>query len=203
MRQKTVQWNEVKESARRAFDIWGSGSDYDWAEAAWKILTEAGLTGYSSNIERWTVLTQILALGTLCRDFCRVAWGEPCEYDSADLFEWAEAAELTPFRIGALVTHHELLDEMGNESSDEFDSDKEKYAALGSLIGKIRNELIVALNKNLGGDSALYLFLCRINMEEDLEAHKNENSGPDTQWTPIDPDVPMHAFGWVANGCSW
>lgn len=73
MRQKTVQWNEVKESAGRAFDIWGSGSDYDWAEAAWKILTEAGLTGHSSNIERWTVLTQILAFGTLCREFCRVA----------------------------------------------------------------------------------------------------------------------------------
>lgn len=202
MQQLTVQWNEVKESARRAFDIWGSGSDLEWAEEAWKVLTEAGSTAYSSNIERWTVLAQILALATLCRGFCGVAWGEPCEYDSADQFEWAEAAGLTPFRLGALVVYHELLDERDEKEWDELDSDEEKYAALGMLISKIRAQLIVALKKTLGGDDALYLFLCRINMAEDLEGYENEDFSTGSQWKPIDPDVPMQAFGWVANGCA-
>src|SRR4051812_1428733 len=56
--------------------IWVDGSEAAWAKYAWELLGAAGLTSYSTEIERTRCLLRAVAVGQLCREFSAHAFDE-------------------------------------------------------------------------------------------------------------------------------
>ena len=97
-----LTWDEVKDGASEIFNVWVLGSEMQWAERAWAMLEKAGLTTYRDAVEETLVRVRLLALASLCWDFCRPAADEDIGWD--DLNEHAtENLGIEPFRLAQVV----------------------------------------------------------------------------------------------------
>lgn len=105
--EEQVEWADVEPIARELFDIWLIGSELRWAEYAWGLLGQAGLTSYQAEIERARCVFRVIALSAFYREFCVRAFDEGCsdewrdqsfselvgEYPKVSLFTLGQLAE--------------------------------------------------------------------------------------------------------------
>src|SRR5687768_5131745 len=99
-RVKVLGWEDVREAAAEAFNVWTFGSELRWAEDAWTHIVAAGLADYTSEISRARVAVRFLSLASLYRDWCCIAHEECLEDDPVDWNSWLEVDKL---EIGQLL----------------------------------------------------------------------------------------------------
>ncbi|MDQ2731005.1 MAG: hypothetical protein M3Y56_05050, partial [Armatimonadota bacterium] len=80
----TVTWEDVESCAAEVLQIWNDGSELEWAEGAWNILAQAGLTHYSHAVEYHQVILRFFALCSLYLDFSQIAWDKGGEIPYAE-----------------------------------------------------------------------------------------------------------------------
>lgn len=178
---KNVLWDEVQEAASLAFHIWLGQPELVWAKSAWQVLTEAKLTIYRSELERYEVLLRLLVFGGIYSDFCAVAWEE---YPEHDYFSWAEPLELDAFVLGQLYARLPEWDSEGEETA---------YSALDTLVENQREQVLAALMTAHGGASGLYASLW-----QSLHAEGEEPGVDDTHYPEVSQQA---AYSWVDQGC--
>ena len=50
-----MEWEELESTAQRIFNVWGGGTDLDWAKQSWDVLENSGLTSHENEPERCKV----------------------------------------------------------------------------------------------------------------------------------------------------
>jgi hypothetical protein len=175
----TVSWDEVKPAASRAFAVWLGHPELSWAEQAWAVLSDAKLTAYATEIERYEVFCRLLVLGGVYTDFCDAAWGEHSEPAYSD---WVEPLKLDPFVVGQVYARLP-------EWTPECDENK----ALETVVENERARVVAALLAGFGGVSQLYASVWR---SREFEEHETEEN--DTY--VADPDQ-LSGYSWVDQGC--
>ena len=187
----TLGWVELKPVAREAFRIWMSGSDFEWAREAWSLLTKAGLCSYDTERERHIVIARFLALASIYRDWCSVAFDET---QGDDLTYWVDELEIEPMYLGQLVPDEELSDDP-DEARDEvwhilLDRERARVVdALRSAYGGKTEDLFVALWRSVRGfdspdpDEEDYI-------EQDYSAILNDATA-----------AKVAAYAWITEGC--
>ena len=182
---RKVVWDDVVESADKAFSIFLPQVGLKWARNAWEILSKSELTSYSAETERYIVLFRFLALAGIYRDFCDAAFDESSylEYD-----DWAEPLELDSALVFQMV---------GEDSDWEIDENAEMSDALLFLVEKRRSEVCKALLDSFGGVNDLFesLWLTTHPPKEDEEVVTQNGT-----FGPVTADR-MRAYEWVSNGC--
>lgn len=188
---QTLTWDDIEPAARDAFDIWTSGSDFEWAKEAWGLLTKAGLSNYDTERERHVVIARFLALASLYRDWCSLAFDETQE-DSPGY--WVEGLEVNPIYVGQLVSDEELSDDPSQSIWDAWQlllSDQRPVvaAALRAGYGGTDAELFVALWRSVRG------FLKPEPGDEDYEEDDEVEILNDATWEKV------AAYAWITEGC--
>ena len=182
---RKVVWDDVVESADKAFSIFLPQVGLKWARNAWEILSKSELTSYSAETERYIVLFRFLALAGIYRDFCDAAFDESSylEYD-----DWSEPLELDSALFFQMV---------GEDSDWEIDENAEMSDALLFLVEKRRSEVCKALLDSFGGVNDLFesLWLTTHPPKEDEEVVTQNGT-----FGPVTADR-MRAYEWVSNGC--
>ena len=99
-----LEWSEVKQIANDLFHTWGGG-DLRWAEAAWQVLSESGLTSYVFEVDRTVCIIRLVALNAFYREFCVRAFDEGSSDDwQYELFELVGGYPLIDaFSLGQLA----------------------------------------------------------------------------------------------------
>jgi hypothetical protein len=181
-----LDWTEVSVGAREIFRIWMSESskELDWANTAWIAIGRAGLTDYTDEVQKTLVLTRFLTLGTLFREFCELAREEIFE---PDVFGWAEALEINPIRVGQALGSDTL-----KESLDDLDLE----GAINELMGQNRCQVVSALMKHFGNESALFLSLWNASNGAEIEEPEEGDYIALNEVTPSK----MRAFEWITEG---
>ena len=175
-----VPWDQVKDAAALAFNIWLEQPELSWAQSAWQLLAEAKLATYRSEFERYEVLFRLLVLGGIYSDFCDAAWEERSNLDYAS---WAEPMKLDPFLLGQLYA---TLPEWNPENEETA------YRALSRLVENERERVVVALTAACGGVFDLYAYLWRSRHAE------GEVEDDDTNYPEVSQEA---AYSWVDQGC--
>lgn len=184
-----VVWEDVVESADKAFSVFPPQVGLKWARNAWAILSKSGLTSYSTETERYAVLFRFLVLAGIYRDFCDAAFDEHSylEYD-----DWAEPLDFDSALVFQMV---------GKDSDWEIDEDARMADALLFLVEKHRNEVCKTLSDGFGGVNGLFesLWLTTHLPEEDDDDCDEVVTQNDAFW-PVTVDR-MVAYEWVSEGC--
>jgi hypothetical protein len=184
-----VSWDEIKDTASLAFNIWMGQPELAWAKKAWLVLTEAKLTTYKSEFERYEVLFRLLVLGGVYSDFCDAAW-EQCSDPTYSY--WAETLELDPFILGQLYAKLPESDSENEESASD---------ALEVLVENQRACVVAVLMAAFGGVSGMYSSLWRSRLADGKEPEEDDTYDPEAAhkrpilgWTRVAPviaDVPI------------
>jgi hypothetical protein len=176
-----VNWDDVQPAAALAFHIWVGQPELAWAQRAWHALTEAKLTTYRNELERYEVFFRLLVLGGVYLDFCDAAWEE---HSDPDYSSWAEPLKLDPFLLGQLYARLKEWDPENGETA---------YEALDSLVENQRDLVVDALMAAFGGASELYASLWR---SQDADGEEPEDD--DTYDAKASQQA---AYSWVDQGC--
>jgi hypothetical protein len=135
---QTLNWDELEPAAREAFNIWMSGSDLEWAKTSWRLLVKDGLCNYETERERHVVIARYLALASVYRDWCSVAFDETNEDVPT---YWIDGLDVEPIYVGQILADEELSDDPEEALSD----------GLHCLLNSERDAIIKALQKVYGG----------------------------------------------------
>jgi hypothetical protein len=181
-------WDELPSGTHWLFNVWSEGADLRWAQTAWSILDEAGLTRFDDETGRHTVLGRLLALAAYYHSFCQAAWEEGAAVPD----QWASDLELDGFRVARLLGW-DLTDE------DELDSSE--------LLGECARELIEqeypaveqALAAAFENESLLFVFLW---LSRDPELSGRRSHDWETLDVVLNGDVfaKMPGFEWLTGG---
>ena len=183
---KMLGWNEVQDAAKELFNIWTHRQELVWAEKAWTIMLEAGLTSYTTEYGRCRVALYLLGLSSLYYDFCWLGCDErqtPNYMDAADLLG------LTPFRMGQIVAADPDFLDGGEEiffDALEIYAKEQRSALCGPLI---RNSCLDFYNE-------LWYTVAGLPNDEEDEADLNN---VDLPWSVSDHQVRVYA--WIVDGC--
>jgi hypothetical protein len=185
-----LEWNEVEDAAKSAFNVWWGQPELAWARKAWDILAAKGMTEYEDELERHVVAFRLLILGGIYRDFCAVAKEETTD---RWYFSWDDSLDLNPLVMGQLY---------GRETEEPLlgdDPETDGFTILCLLVERERNGVVGALRSGFGDEIKLYESLARScdadNTTEEDEADGNTNSVWDV--TPGN----SAGYEWVAGGC--
>lgn len=140
---KVLDWDQVKDVAQEAFDVWVHGGELHWAQEVWTKMVAAGMANYSDEIQRHRVGILFLALAGLYRDFCAMAWDERNEPTYS---YWGGELSLEAFVLGQLV---------GPDPGIEEDD------ALNHLVNAARSQVLESLMQLFGGINSLFVSLWR------------------------------------------
>jgi hypothetical protein len=187
----TMDWDELAPAAREAFNIWMSGSDFQWAKEAWGLLVKAGLCSYDSERERHVVVARFLALASIYRDWCSVAFDETQEDVPA---YWIEGLGVQPIYVGQIVADEELSDDPDEALSD----------ALQVLLNGERAEVVRALRTAYGGTvEDFFVALWRsVRQEMDPEPGDEDYAPEDYAHILNDPtSEKLAGYSWITDGC--
>jgi hypothetical protein len=182
-----LSWDEVRPAAEEAFAIWVGHPEIAWAQHAWQILGAAGLTAYSTTVERGRVVCRFLTLAGLYRAFCRIAWDEA---NDPDYVSWAETLDLGQLTIGQL-----LGDDVDVDGRNDYEVTE---GALTILADRARQDVVAALKTAAGGDAGLFLSLWRSIEQPD------DDGEPETDDEILNYDVTpskVAAYEWITEGC--
>jgi len=152
-----MEWEELESTAQRNFNVWGGGTDLDWAKQAWGVLENSGLTSHENEPERCKVALRFLALGDYYYNFCTIFRGEHLEPEFVD---WVEKLNISAFRLGQLFGESAELEY-------EWDADLLYQKSLEVLISDAGNEIIDPLKNGFGGQCPLFISLWRSTISEE------------------------------------
>lgn len=116
------EWEDIEKFASELFHVWMGGGDLEWAKTAWEALTQAGMTTYTSEVERTVCMVRLIALSALYREFCVRA------FDEGSSGEWQEVVgsellgnypQLDAFTLGQLAERLQI--DVDNASLYESD----------------------------------------------------------------------------------
>jgi len=182
----TVDWADVESVARLAFNVWVDQPELTWVKRASQVLTNAKLTTYQTELERYQVLFRLLALGGIYSDFCDAAWEE---YSEPSYSDWAEPLELNPFVLGQLCAR---LPDWDPEGVDETE-------ALEMLVENERTVVVASMLAAFGGVSGFYASLWNSRKTEEREPDEKPELEYDDTYDPEGSQ--MAAYSWVDQGC--
>src|SRR5258705_8654160 len=80
--------------------VWNDKEKLEWAKQAWGFITAAGLTEYSTPLERAKVVIRFLALAGIFSDFCEIAFSDGHRPEHLYI---ATELNVTPFQLGQLA----------------------------------------------------------------------------------------------------
>ena len=152
----TLTWATLDEELAKAlFNVWISGADYEWAQDAWRRLTDAGVTAFDDGdeLERHRVVIRFLTLAAIYHRFCDSSFEEGTELDVlAGEIPTSDEPDpdgvcLNPFRIGQLVGDDSPAEDIGE--------------ALVELVHREHRTLLRALTKTYQDSSLLFASLWR------------------------------------------
>lgn len=161
---KTITWDEIKPIIEN-FCVWADQPEIGWFQKAWKSLDAAGLTNYTTDVDRHWVLVRGIALGIMYDDYCDLEWDEYSDPSSC-------ISEL----FGDETISHVQIGAMAADTVDPDDSDPQSLfeAAILDLVGEVRSAVYDALVKGFGNTASLYvgLYASRLegNDQENLES---------------------------------
>ena len=188
MENNLLSWDELTDVADEAFNIWSGHPELRWAEEAWGILGEAGLTTYTTPLARARVACRFFALAAIYLDFCYLAYDEDVD---ANYEGWATLLELHPFHIGQLVGPDlDFIDTYGDLDIND---------AVRLLAKNERRVVYDALLAHYGSVSALFIALsrtCEIDEDEDEDSRARD-------WRLVN-DISfagVEAFTWLSERC--
>lgn len=189
-----ADWNEVLPAIQPIISTWLTGSELRWAEHAWGLLAKAGLTSYSTEIERTRCLLRAGAVGRFYLEFCVRA------FDEGSPDDWEE-------RVGVdLIGSYPLIDAftLGQLTEREgIDADNSPYSrpsgsdeALLELVNVEYPRVAEALRRAYG-DAELFasLYLSQ-KPQVDYPLHDEQVSEIVNQFSFNG----MDAWGWLTEG---
>jgi len=203
---RTIQWEEVSESADSLFRVWTDGRELQWAKRCWLALSKHRLTSYTNQVERASVIVRLIALADIYRKFCDLAFDEAYE---PEYTVWAGELNLEVFRVAQYVGPQFEGDE-GEDTENLFDQ------ALLKLVEYAKSPIYQALKAEFGDDSFLFVSLWNT-----VDHEKNNGDGTSAQQkiTTVDEGREIdwaedaysilnvelagqkqQAFNWVCNG---
>ena len=138
-----------EDSSVSMFDVWIGQPELAWARKAWAALERRGLTLFSNELERTRVLIRAMALGTIYREFCDLAFDDAWDTEYPI---WADEMGLNSFRVAQLIGDEFKLD-------DDDDESGLLESALYSLIDDERGDICKALCEGFDGESMLFVSL--------------------------------------------
>lgn len=146
-----VEWAEVRTLAEDLFHVWVEGSEQAWAEYAWGVLADKGLTGYHSDLERTAVILRLFALSIIYQGFCARAFDEGSEAERPEFV--GDFGPLDTSSLGRLAEQAGLDEETADEYG-EFSLSR----TVGALADWERPAVAQALRAGLG-DADLFASL--------------------------------------------
>jgi hypothetical protein len=175
-----LTWTDLSRAAQQIFHIWTDHhvEELLWASSAWTALLKAGLTSYSSEVEKTLVLVRLITLAAMYHEFADRAWEE---YFTPDYVDWAEQLEIDEVNVDELLGPDEMRDSVDPCLFRE---------RLQFLVNLSRHEIYEALIAHFGDDSRIFAALWKIQEpEEDEYFILNEDT--------LDK---MAAFDWINQG---
>lgn len=145
-----LTWDELREVANEAFNVWFGHPELRWAEEAWGILAAAGLTSYTTPLEYCRVCIRFFSLAAFYHDFCYHGFDEEVD---PDYVWWANTLELHPFYIGQLVGADEDYSDTKGGPDLDF--------ALRRLANAERDAVVKALLAHYEDEMFLFIALWR------------------------------------------
>jgi hypothetical protein len=152
-----LDWEEVAEIAGDLFDVPGGGSGgLQWAESAWRALSEAGLNRYFLEVERTVCILRFIALSALYSEFCVRAFDE----GNAGNWEYIAPAGLIgdyplvdAFSLGQLAEQRDMF--INNHPSRVWDAKGEVIA----LLAKVEYRQVLQVLQDRWGKKDLFATL--------------------------------------------
>jgi hypothetical protein len=178
-----MAWADIESLADEVFHVWSGQPELKWAKCAWDMLDQAGLTAYRNAVQKYAVQFRLLVLSGIYSDFCDRAFDEPSEIGYSMEFE------LDRFVGGQLWARRPDL-----KFDDELDDDGD---ILNTLVETHRGEVVRALVKGFGSDTALYASLWKSKDANDADA--DQEDGNDDTFVCEAPQG--RAYEWVSEGC--
>jgi hypothetical protein len=180
---ENIAWNDIKNAARRLFDVWVTGGEYEWAEECWGHLTKCGLTRGVGIVDRTATYLRLITLARVYEEFSGIIWDENPE---TPLDMMAEDLEIDPIALGILAaaTSREELEEFA--INDEL-----REAAMQIVIDAQRGEICTCLSAAYGGAPRLYSRMFKTNADSD-----DDDDGEEFEVT----DTNSAALQYVMNG---
>jgi len=175
-----LTWTDLSPAAHQIFHIWTDRhlEELRWASSAWTALQRAGLTSYSSEVEKTLVLIRLMTLAAMYHEFAERAWQE---YFTPEYVDWAEQLEIDEIHVDELLGPDELRDSVDHSLLED---------RLQFLVNLSRHEIYKALVAYFGDDSGIFTALWKIQEpEEDDYFILNE--------VTLDK---MAAFDWIRQG---
>jgi hypothetical protein len=185
-----ITFNEIENAAQVIFNgVWMDSSGIDFAKKCWDILFSAGLTKYQNEVELCEVGIRLITLGEIYREFNGIAFDEFVE---PDFTEWAEALQLSKFRVGQMIG-------MKNNFQDEKLIEIEFDEAVKVLADSERITVTKKLIEGFGSESELCynLFLSTYVEDENQLIETFEEFVNDVS---ID-DSKVTVLSWITEGC--
>lgn len=172
----TLDWKDVEDAADEMFRVWAGGRELEWAQFAWEVLGEAGLTSFCNRLEKARVQVRLMVLATMYREFCWLCWDEK---DEPMYSWWMDALSLDHFTLGQLVGPHFALD----RDWDAEDEDALIEAAVVRMLQEERERLVPHLTAGMGGTASLFATLYLTNYtlatDDDHEDEEDEDADED------------------------
>ncbi len=181
-----LTWNEVLPVALDAFDL-GNVSGLAWAKLAWENLSRVEATVYNTGMDRTQRGIHFLALADIYRDFYSIVW-EEC--NDSDYSEWAEALEISQFRVGQLVGL--------NPDFDDGDDGIAYNLAVRQLTAEARRDVVHNLSIAFQGKQELFISLLQSNKVSD--GSENGHYFPKADLDNL-AGVKLAAFEWLEQEC--
>lgn len=175
-----LTWTDLSPAGHEIFHIWTDrqAEELHWASSAWTALQRAGLTSYSSEVEKTLVLIRLITLAAMYHEFADRAWQE---IFSPDYLQWADELQIDENHVDDLLGSDELRDPVDHDLFGE---------RLQFLVNLSRHEIYKALVAYFGDDSGIFTALWKIQEpEEDDYFILNE--------VTLDK---MAAFDWIRQG---
>jgi len=179
-----LSWSELQPAASEAFSIWTSGSDLRWAEQTWRRLIAAGFCDYESEKGRHVVIGRFLAMASIYRDWCSVAFEET--HEDVPTY-WIDDLNVSSIVLGQILPDDELSE----------DEDEARSEALQILLDRERPTVVTGLTKAYGSDADLFVALWRSvtsgNDDYAEEDYAEILNVPSTE--------KLAGYSWISDGC--
>jgi hypothetical protein len=186
---RKVEWDEVEMVAPDLFEVWVGGSEVAWAERAWQMLAEAGLTSFIDDLGQTRVLVRFIILGLMYRRFCWVAQEESTDEEML-IREACDGLELPRFRLGQLMGPRWEADAFGSTDADLT------HAAVFQIYDDDRAAIRQALVHGFGGESELGDALCQTKRLRRKPDEDDESGGLNDE----DLSTAARIFEWINQG---
>lgn len=184
---ENLTWDELQPALDLSFSVWDEKEKKEWANKAWRILSDVKLTQYVTEVERAEVIVRFLALTGIFADFYEIAFQDGYEPEYTEL---AESLDLSPLRVGQLIGR--------DADCDDGQDDSQLYAdALLHLANGARGEVCKALIAGFGNAPQLLISLWRSNYSY---ADNEITSDDDIVNSNLTPEKHI-AYEWITEGC--